>query len=400
VKQEKINFFEKILINQQYSFRIMMNIVDFKQINRDSIQFTWNNPKQHLIHAIQRSAISDVPTLCIDMVMIDENTSMLADQELALRLGMIPMDSTHVTDFLMPDECDCENFCHKCCIRMSMNVSCYEDRYDVTSKDLYSEDTRSRPIHESSLPEQFLGEDGFGPGILLVPMRKNQRIRLSCIVRKGTGKIHGKWNSTSKMLFVPLPKVNLNMKKYHNLNQTMENKLRQDTEIELRAKYEPKCKKYLEPIVKKECDESVGGDKNHEEYKSKLDKRTNEMIESIIKEHLEILVQKNKVDWQKKWLDSCPRGVFKDINGTEEIDLKWWTPANDHSIAICNACIREAEEVLEGDNLITVGFHEDMFSCKVVGTGVLSPKEILLRSIHQLKTKFIALRMELANMTE
>ena len=90
------------------------SITNFEQKNRDAIQFTWNNPKQHVIHGLQRIMIAEISTLAIDMVMIDANTSILADQELSLRLGLIPMESTHANEFLLPDECDCENFCSKC----------------------------------------------------------------------------------------------------------------------------------------------------------------------------------------------------------------------------------------------------------------------------------------------
>lgn len=121
---------------------------------------------------------------------------------------------------------------------MYLNVACYEDRYDVTSKDLTFHDSRTRPLHESGLPDKFLGEDKFGPGIFIVPLVKNQRIKLSCIVRKGTGRIHSKWNPTSRVTFVPAPVVKVNMERYKNLNNIMEIKLRGELEKQLREKFE------------------------------------------------------------------------------------------------------------------------------------------------------------------
>lgn len=95
-----------------------MSITNIVRKNKDALQFEWNDPQQPIIHALQRIMISDVPTLAIDMIMVDENTSILADPELALRLGLIPMESSLADSFLFPDECECENFCHKCSIRM------------------------------------------------------------------------------------------------------------------------------------------------------------------------------------------------------------------------------------------------------------------------------------------
>lgn len=54
-----------------------MSISNVVHKNRDAIQFEWNDPQQPVIHALQRIMISDVPTLAIDMIMVDENTSIL-----------------------------------------------------------------------------------------------------------------------------------------------------------------------------------------------------------------------------------------------------------------------------------------------------------------------------------
>lgn len=174
------------------------------------LKFVWSNVDLAIMHSIQRVMVSELNTLAIDLVMIDDNTSVLSDEQLALRLGLIPMQSMTADTFLLPDECDCESYCNKCSIQMSLNVVCYEDRYDVTSKDLFWQDPRTRPIHESGLPAKYLGEDGYGPGILITTLIKNQQIKLSCIIRKGTGKIHSKWNPCSTAVFRPAPKVSLN----------------------------------------------------------------------------------------------------------------------------------------------------------------------------------------------
>ena len=375
-----------------------MSIENFLQRDRDSIQFTWNNPKQHLIHGIQRVMISEIPTLAIDMVMIDENSSIMADQELSLRLGLIPMLSDHANEFLLPDECECENFCSKCSIRLSLNVSCYEGEYHVTSKDFICHDDRSRPVHESTLPDQFLGDDGFGPGVFILTLIKNQRIRLSCIVRKGFGKIHGKWNPTSRVSFIPTPKVKVNLKRYNRMNEITEEKLKDDLEHQIRLKYTAKCSKNIEGKLRKEVEQLSLTDQNRcdEKYfKELLAERVESMIQSIIDEHLEDLLKKNRLDWKKQWVDSCPRGVFKGIDDIEDYGEKWWTPVNNDECIVCNACILEAEDRLEIDNLITVSHSKSKFRCNIDGTGVLHPKKILIDAIDILQDKFNELLKEI-----
>ncbi len=74
-------------------------------------------------------------------------------------------------------------------------------------------------------------------------MVKNQQIKLSCVVRKGIGRIHSKWNPTSRVTFVPAPVVKVNLDRYKNLNNIMEAKLRIEIEKQLREKFTAFCAK-------------------------------------------------------------------------------------------------------------------------------------------------------------
>jgi len=288
----KLNIFGTIIFVLHNRMNIIQNnnkndkndkntYIDLISETNNTMKFVWHNPNQSIIHAVQRIITSDLYTLAIDMVMIDQNSSILSDQELALSLGLIPMESTHAETFLLPDECDCENFCKKCSVKMSLTVACYGDRYNVTSKDLYFEDPRTRPIHESGIPNdpELLGQDGFGPGIFIVPLAKNQKIRLSCTVRKGTGRIHGKWNPVSKAVFIPAPIVKVNMKKFHNLNNEMEDKLREELDEQIRGHYKS--------IVQKKI-----GDALREQFDARFDARFDSMIESMTEDQIYAYFQK------------------------------------------------------------------------------------------------------------
>jgi DNA-directed RNA polymerase II subunit RPB3 len=191
---------------------------------KNELTFRWHNPSQSVAHSLSRIIISEINTLAIDLVMIEKNTSVLTDEQLSLRLGLIPMSSELADTFLFPDECECESYCKKCSIVMKLEVVCRNDYYNVTSKDLFWQDQRTRPIHESGLPESFLGRDGYGPGILIVPLIKNQVIKASCIIRKGTGEIHSKWNPVSKCIFRPASTVKVNMRKMNALLKSNDGK--------------------------------------------------------------------------------------------------------------------------------------------------------------------------------
>jgi DNA-directed RNA polymerase subunit D len=58
------------------------------------------------VNAVRRFCIAEVPAMAIDDVVILENSSVLYDEILAHRLGMIPI-KTDLSRYNLPEECDC-----------------------------------------------------------------------------------------------------------------------------------------------------------------------------------------------------------------------------------------------------------------------------------------------------
>ena len=55
------------------------------------MNFTLSSTDTSMANAIRRIIIAEVPTLAIDLVEYQDNTSVLVDEYIAHRLGMIPM---------------------------------------------------------------------------------------------------------------------------------------------------------------------------------------------------------------------------------------------------------------------------------------------------------------------
>jgi len=130
-------------------------------------------------NAVRRFCIAEVPSMAIDDVVILENSSVLYDEILAHRLGMIPI-KTDLDRYNLPEDCDCGNplGCHKCRVLFVLDAKGKDKVSTVYSGDLVSEDREVRPVSES---------------IPLVKLVQGQSVKLEAYARLGRGKEHAKW---------------------------------------------------------------------------------------------------------------------------------------------------------------------------------------------------------------
>ena len=151
------------------------------QNERIVLKFT-NAPRQY-VNAIRRISINEVPTLAIDDVVILENSSVMHDEALAHRLGLIPL-RTDLHRFVLSTNCDCNSTlgCTKCRVLLSMDSEASDKTKVVTSGDLISEDDVVKPLSTEI------------PIIVLAPA---QKLKFEAYARLGFGKEHAKWQPTS-----------------------------------------------------------------------------------------------------------------------------------------------------------------------------------------------------------
>ena len=135
------------------------------------------------MNSLRRLAISEVPTLAIDDVVMLENSSVMHDEAVAHRLGLIPL-RTDPGRFVMPHECDCKSTlgCSKCRVLLVLDSEASDKTKVVTSGELVSEDELVKPVSKDI------------PIIVLAP---NQKLKFEAYARLGTGKDHAKWQPTS-----------------------------------------------------------------------------------------------------------------------------------------------------------------------------------------------------------
>ncbi len=134
-------------------------------------------------NALRRVCLNGVPVFAIDTVDIIENTSVLPDEGLAHRLGLIPL-KTDLSRFNEPSKCDCqsESGCSNCKILLVLDSGESAETRSVLSSELSSEDDTIKPVVDK---------------IPIVQLAPGQKIKIECYARLGRGTEHAKWNSSN-----------------------------------------------------------------------------------------------------------------------------------------------------------------------------------------------------------
>lgn len=162
--------------------------IEILELKDEYVKFLLTGTDLSMANTLRRAMIAEVPTMAIDLVEIEANSSVMTDEFLAHRLGLIPLTSHNANRFKNKQDCDCESHCKHCAVVFKIDVTNLEDeKMMVTSKDIKLEavdegDNRVFPV-------EYPGEDP----ILVVKLGKNQSFKARMIANKGIGKEHAKW---------------------------------------------------------------------------------------------------------------------------------------------------------------------------------------------------------------
>lgn len=168
--------------------------VIMRDAEKDRVSFVLQGVDLSMANSLRRTMLAEVPTLAIDLVEIDVNTSVLADEFLAHRLGLIPLDSQGIENLLYSRDCACDNYCSKCSVTLELTAKCDSDStMNVCASDLLKLNTEllGKPIIR----------DPQNRGPLICKLRRHQEIRLTCIAKKGIAKEHAKWSPCAAVGF-------------------------------------------------------------------------------------------------------------------------------------------------------------------------------------------------------
>ncbi|KAH8058868.1 DNA-directed 5'-3' RNA polymerase [Aureococcus anophagefferens] len=214
--------------------------VSVRDLEENTMCFEVRDTDCSTANSLRRVMVGEVVSMAIDLVTFEENTSVVNDEIIAHRLGLVPIkytykpDKTRLREDMGPSEaaamssdrdirrrfrhtrdCDCDSHCDFCAATLKLHVS-FDDRakdlpeheknnpLTVTTLDLVSDDPDVAPVHFVSKREESTSQE---TGIALVKLAKGQELKLTCIAKLGCGKEHAKWIPVSKCVFRPVPEV-------------------------------------------------------------------------------------------------------------------------------------------------------------------------------------------------
>ena len=148
-----------------------------KTLNKkdNKLIFEVSDASPELLNSLRRAAVYSVPVLAIEDIYFTENNSVLYDEQVAIRLGLIPL-KTDVSKMKLPAECTCKGKgCKKCIVKVELKE---KGPKMVLAKDL-----------------KLTGAENIYPEMPIVWLEENHEVDLKAGAVLGRGAEHAKWNT-------------------------------------------------------------------------------------------------------------------------------------------------------------------------------------------------------------
>jgi DNA-directed RNA polymerase subunit D len=193
---------------QPWGILMKIEVIDrIQNTNIDMVRFVLDGASVELANAIRRLILSEVPTMAITEVLFVENDSVLYDEYIAHRLGLIPL-TTDLKNYMMPKECTCGGqSCSLCQASFMLDVKTEDQERNITTRELQSNDPKVHPVN---------------PDIIIAKLGKRSSLVFEAYAQLGVGKDHAKFQPVSTIGYKFFPKVTIDLSKFANVEQMKE----------------------------------------------------------------------------------------------------------------------------------------------------------------------------------
>lgn len=161
---------------------------------KDRAVFLVKDSTPAFVNTIRRIVLDEVPVMAIEEVELRKNSSVLYDEIVAHRLGLVPL-KTDLKSYNLISKCTCNGAgCAKCQVKLVLKA---KGPGVVYAEELKSKDPAIKPVY---------------PEMPIVKLAKGQELEIEATAQLGKGKEHVKW-SPGIIYYKYKPSIEIDQKK-------------------------------------------------------------------------------------------------------------------------------------------------------------------------------------------
>ncbi|KAI9258613.1 DNA-directed RNA polymerase [Helicostylum pulchrum] len=190
--------------------------VKIQRLSKHSVEFDLIGIDASIANAFRRIMIAEVPTMAIEKVYVMNNTSIIQDEVVAHRLGLIPIKADPLEfDYMTEDggPTDLNTLVFKLKKKCEFNPEAAADETDpnkkyinsfVYSGDLVWEPKGNQDEKFADNPPRPVHDD-----IVIAKLRPGQEMEMELHCQKGLGREHAKWSPVATASYRILPEITI-----------------------------------------------------------------------------------------------------------------------------------------------------------------------------------------------
>lgn len=153
-----------------------VRVLDYNK-DQGRLSFIMKDSDAIFANTLRRIMIDEVPTMAIEDIEFSKNNSILYDEMISHRLGLVPL-KTDLKSYNLPSKCKCEGKgCNRCQLKLVLRAT--KGSGTVYASELKSKDPAVKPMY---------------PDMPIVKLLKGQTLELEATAVLGRGKDHIKWS--------------------------------------------------------------------------------------------------------------------------------------------------------------------------------------------------------------
>ena len=210
----KNNYIENYSDSQNWTPELFSKLtnIEIKSKTKEELVFDITGVDPTLVNTLRRIMIAEIPTMAIETVIINQNTSIIPDEVLAHRLGLIPI-LADADDF--EEKKENEDFNEKNCIKFTLNVKCEKNKNGIINNEqIFSRDLnleflgdQKNKFYDNKTKKYTIGL--VNDDIYLNKLAPGMEIDLVCYCVKSIGRTHAKWSPVCTAYYKLLNKINI-----------------------------------------------------------------------------------------------------------------------------------------------------------------------------------------------